>query len=80
MSIRKKVLALAIALSCSSVMSTTAFAAASTEEAMPLAEGLISQRSLSGTYGYNTLMIDASTIGADILFRSECIFLTPELP
>ncbi len=45
-------------------MSTTAFAAASTEEVMPLAEGLISQRSLSGTYGYNTLMIDASTIGS----------------
>ena len=64
MSIQKKVLALAIALSCSSAMSTTAFAAASTEEVMPLAEGLISQHSLSGTYGYNTLMIDASTIGS----------------
>lgn len=64
MSIRKKVLALAIALSCSSAMSTTAFATASTEEVMPLAEGLISQHSLSGTYGYNTLMIDASTIGS----------------
>lgn len=50
--IQKKVLSLAIALSYSSVMSTTAFAAASTEEVMPLAEGLISQRSLSGTYGY----------------------------
>lgn len=41
-------MSLAIALSYSSVMSTTAFAAASTEEVMPLAEGLISQRSLSG--------------------------------
>lgn len=64
MSIQKKVLALAIALSCSSAMSTTVFAAETpAEEVMPLATGLISRYTLNGTYGYNTLMIDASTIG-----------------
>ena len=63
-SIQKKVLALAIALSCSSAMSTTVFAAeTSAEEVMPLATGLISHYTLNGTYGYNTLMIDASTVG-----------------
>ena len=65
MSIQKKVLALAIALSCSSAMSTTVFAAeTSAEEVMPLATGLISRYTLNGTYGYNTLMINASTIGS----------------
>ena len=65
MSIRKKMLALATALSCSCAMGTTVFAAeAPTEEVMPLATGLISRYTLSGTYGYNTLMIDASTIGS----------------
>ena len=64
MSIQKKVFALAIALSCSSAMSTTVFAAETpAEEVMPLATGLISRYTLSGTYGYNTLMIDASTVG-----------------
>lgn len=64
MSIRKKMLALALALSCSSAMSTTVFAAeAPTEEVMPLAAGLIFSYSVAGSYGYNTLMIDASTVG-----------------
>ena len=64
MSIRKKMLALATALSCSCAMSTTVFAAETpAEEVMPLAAGLIFSYSVAGSYGYNTLMIDASTIG-----------------
>ncbi len=64
MKFTKKILTIVSAAVCCSAMNVNAFAAASTtEEVMPLATGLISSQSLSGVYGYNTLVISATTIG-----------------
>ncbi len=43
-------------------MQVSAAQAPTEEEAQPLATNLIASRSLRGYYGYNTLMVDASTI------------------
>ena len=66
MNMKQRIWAIASAVLCCSTMNMSAFAVDTIdEEIMPLSEGLIDSHSVSGVYGYNTLVISASTIGSD---------------
>lgn len=62
---KRKILAAAMAtMLCSLLPMQVSAAEGVDEQLVPLATGLIIDYELIGSYGYNTLMIDASTIGS----------------
>lgn len=62
---KRKILAAAMAtMLCSLLPMQVSAAEGVDEQLVPLATGLITDYELIGSYGYNTLMIDASTIGS----------------